>query len=91
MRLASSILLLLLLVTSQPAGRALAQTGGGSPIGLANPAATLCVQCGGTIQITTTDLGQTGLCSWPKGVQIEEWTFWNLFMLNPFAAILAVL
>lgn len=43
---------------------------------MANPAATFCVENGGTYEIRTqSDGSQTGLCILPDGQEIDAWEF----------------
>lgn len=47
------------------------------PVSIANPAATYCVEKGGTVEIRSTANGQTGYCHLPDGRVIDEWEFFR--------------
>lgn len=47
-------------------------------MGLANPAAVLCIHNGGHVEIeTAADGGQRGICVFPDGTRIDEWTYFR--------------
>ena len=49
-----------------------------TPAGIANPAATYCVEQGGTSEIRTAEDGsQSGVCVFPDGSECEEWAFFR--------------
>jgi putative hemolysin len=50
----------------------------GSPVGIANPASTYCVEQGGTSEIRTAEDGsQYGACVFPDGSECEEWALFR--------------
>ena len=78
--------LMLFLSVAWPARQLPAQTLGqtaglapGQTTGLANPAATFCQQCGGTLLAVDTPAGQSENCLLPFFGAIDEWTWWRLF------------
>lgn len=49
-----------------------------TPVGLANPASTYCIEKGGTSEIRTAeDSSQFGVCTFPDGNECEEWAFFR--------------
>lgn len=51
---------------------------GGAAQALGNPASLLCEAHGGRVVIeTAADGGQTGICIFPDGRRIEEWTYFR--------------
>ncbi|GAA6161487.1 MULTISPECIES: DUF333 domain-containing protein [Ruegeria] len=49
----------------------------GPEVGLANPAATFCVEKGGTYDIVDGAEGQTGTCTLPDGSKQDAWEFFR--------------
>jgi len=48
-----------------------------TPVGLANPASTYCVEQGGKLEIRKEAKGDTGYCHLPDGKVVEEWEFFR--------------
>ncbi len=49
-----------------------------SPVGLANPASTYCVEHGGTSEIRTApDGSQSGICRLADGTEVDEWEYYR--------------
>ena len=44
---------------------------------LANPAATFCIERGGTYNIQDGDVGQTGICTLPDGTKQDAWDYFR--------------
>lgn len=47
------------------------------PVGLANPAATFCVEQGGQYEIQDGENGQTGICTLPDGSKQDAWEYFR--------------
>ena len=47
------------------------------PVGLANPAATFCVESGGTYEIVDGAEGQSGICTLPDGTKKDAWEYFR--------------
>ncbi|AVO36526.1 putative hemolysin [Pukyongiella litopenaei] len=45
--------------------------------GLANPAASFCVEQGGRHEIRDTTDGQTGICILPDGREVDAWAYFR--------------
>lgn len=46
-------------------------------VGLANPAATFCIEQGGRYEIRDTANGQTGICILPDGREVDAWEYFR--------------
>ncbi|WP_170558753.1 putative hemolysin [Ruegeria atlantica] len=47
------------------------------PVGLANPAATFCIEQGGQYEIQDGENGQTGICTLPDGSKKDAWEYFR--------------
>ncbi|MBO9446608.1 DUF333 domain-containing protein [Ruegeria sp. R14_0] len=47
------------------------------PVGLANPAATFCIEQGGQYEIQDGENGQSGTCTLPDGSKQDAWEYFR--------------
>lgn len=59
---------------------------GAQMVGLPNPASQFCVSCGGELSIRETPAGQSGVCVFEGGFEIDEWSLYYWFFGQPWTS-----